>query len=116
MIRQQAPIFGACFDQAKSNFNTLPMSPNNFSQNAERMQNQIDGSLKNLFKNDIRGSFLIDIKYRGLNELVENFFTLYDFSYPEGQIITGVGAYHEYDICKHIVGIHKANTIFFTAE
>ena len=44
----------------------LPMLPNNFSQIAERIQRKNNRSLKDLFKNDIRGSFLIDIKYRVL--------------------------------------------------
>ena len=50
------------------------MLPNNFSQIAERIQRQNNRSLKELFKNDIRGSFLIDIKYRVFNAIAKKFF------------------------------------------
>ena len=92
------------------------MLPNNFSQIAERIQRQNNRSLKELFKNDIRGSFLIDIKYRVLNAIAEKFFELYDFRWSDERMVTGIGPEPEYDICKHIVGVHKANTIFLTTE
>ena len=91
------------------------MLPNNFSQIAERIQRQNNRSLKDLFKNDIRGSFLIDIKYRVFNVIGEKCLTLYDFNWSDERMVTGIGPEPEYDICKHIVGVHKANTIFLTA-
>lgn len=94
----------------------LPMLPNNFSQIAERIQRQNNRSLKELFKNDIRGSFLIDIKYRVFNAIAEKFFELYDLRWSDERMVTGIGTEPEYDICKHIVGVHKANTIFLTAD
>ena len=90
----------------------LPMLPNNFPQIAERIQRQNNRSLKDLFKNDIRGSFLIDIKYRVFNVIAERFFELYDLRWSDERMVTGIGPEPEYDICKHIVGVHKANTIF----
>ena len=92
------------------------MLPNNFSQIAERIQRQNNRSLKELFKNDIRGSFLIDIKYRVFNAIAEKFFELYDLRWSDERMVTGIGPEPEYDICKHIVGVHKANTIFLTTE
>lgn len=92
------------------------MLPNNFSQIAEQIQRQNNRSLKELFKNDIRGSFLIDIKYRVLNAIAEKFFELYDLRWSDERMVTGIGPEPEYDICKHIVGVHKANTIFLTAD
>ena len=94
----------------------LPMLPNNFSQIAERIQRQNNRSLKDLFKNDIRGSFLINIKYRVFNVIGEKCLTLYDFRWSDERMVTGNGPAPEYDICKHIVGVHKANTIFLTAD
>ena len=94
----------------------LPMLPNNFSQIAERIQRQNNRSLKDLFKNDIRGSFLIEIKYRVFNAIAEKFFELYDLRWSDERMVTGIGPEPEYDICKHIVGVHKANTIFLTAD
>ncbi len=92
------------------------MLPNNFSQITERIQRQKNRSLKELFKKDIRGFFLIDIKYRVLNAIGENFLTVYDFSWSEERMVTGVGPEPEYDICKHIVGVHRSNTIFLATE
>ena len=69
-----------------------------------------------MFKNDIRGSFLIDIKYRVFNAIAEKFFELYDLRWSDERMVTGIGPEPEYDICKHIVGVHKANTIFLTTE
>ena len=92
------------------------MLPNNFSQIAERIQRLNNRSLKELFKNDIRGSFLIDIKYRVLNAIAEKFFELYDLRWSDERMVTGIGPEPEYDIYKHIVGVHKANTIFLTTE
>lgn len=92
------------------------MLPNNFSPIAERIQRQNNRSLKELFKDDIRGSFLIDIKYRVLNAIGPTLLSLYDFNFSEERMVTGVGPEPEYDICKHIVGVHRANTIFLTTD
>ena len=91
----------------------IPTLPKNVVEQIQRKNNR---SLKDLFKNDIRGSFLIEMKYRVLNELGESFFTLYDFSWSDEHMVTGNGPEPEYDICKHIVGVHRSNTIFFTPE
>lgn len=91
----------------------VPTLPKNVVEQIQRKNNR---SLKDLFKNDIRGSFLIEMKYRVLNELGESFLTLYDFSWSDERMVTGNGPEPEYDICKHIVGVHRSNTIFFTPE
>ena len=91
----------------------IPTLPKNVVEQIQRKNNR---SLKDLFKNDIRGSFLIEMKYRVLNELGESFLTLYDFSWSDERMVTGNGPEPEYDICKHIVGVHRSNTIFFTPE
>ena len=92
------------------------MLPNNFLQITERIQRQNNRTLKELFKDDIRGSFLIDIKYRVLNAIGQTILSLYDFNFSEERMVTGVGPEPEYDICKHIVGVHRANTIFLTTD
>lgn len=92
------------------------MLPNNFLQITERIQRQNNRTLKELFKDDIRGSFLIDIKYRVLNAIGQTILSLYDFNFSEERMVTPGDSAPEYDICKHIVGVHRANTIFLTAE
>lgn len=94
----------------------LPTLSNNFSQIAERIQRQNNRSLKELFKNDIRGPFLIEIKYRVLDAIGANLSRFYDLRWAEERMVTGGESGPEYDICKHIIGAHRANTIFFTAE
>ena len=94
----------------------LPMLSNNALQYAEQIQKQNDRLLKELFKDDIRGPFLIDVKYRVIAAIGEKFFTLYDFNLSKERIITGYTQIPEYDICNHIVGVHRSNTIFFTSE
>lgn len=92
------------------------MLPNNFLQITERIQRQNNRILKELFRDDIRGSFLIDIKYRVLNAIGQTLLKLYDFSFSEEQMVTPGDSAPEYDICKHIVGVHRANMIFLSAE
>lgn len=92
------------------------MLSNNFSQITERIRRQNDRTLKELFKEDIRGPFLIDIKYRVLNAIEQTLLYLYDFNFSEERMVTPGDSAPEYDICKHIVGVHRANTIFLTTE
>lgn len=92
------------------------MMPNNCSPMMEQIQRQINRTLKELFKDDIKGSFLIEIKSRVVNAIGEKILNLYDFSFPKERIVTPGDSNSEYDICKHIVGVHRSNTIFLTAE
>lgn len=42
----------------------------------------------------------------------ENLIKYYDFRWSEERTVIGIGEAAEYDICKMIVGIHKAKSIF----
>ena len=88
-LRHKPRFFGAFFDNIRRISEN--MLPNNFSQIAERIQRQNNRSLKELFKNDIRGSFLIDIKYRVFNAIAEKFFELYDLRWSDERMVTGIG-------------------------
>ena len=92
------------------------MFQNNSLQITERIQRQKNRTLRKLFKDDISGSFLIDIKYRVLDAIGQTLLSLYDFNFSEERMVTPGDSAPEYDICKHIVGVHRANTIFLTAE
>ena len=94
------------------------MLPNDFFTITKNIEQQNNRTLKELFKGYIKGSFLIDIKYRVIKELGEKLLTLYDFNFQHhiNDLVTPKDTNSEYDICKHIVGVHRANTIFFTSE
>lgn len=74
-------------------------------------QNNI--ALKRIFKGKIKGCFLIDVKDRVMKALgFDNLIKYYDFHWSEERSVTGLGGAVEYDICRMIVGIHKAKSIF----
>lgn len=76
-------------------------------------QNNI--ALKSVFEGRIKGYFLIDVKERVMKALgLENLIKYYDFRWSDARMITGVGEAAEYDICRMIVGIHKAYSIFLS--
>lgn len=76
-------------------------------------QNNI--ALKRMFKGKIKGYFLIDMKDRVMKELgLDNLIKYYDFRWSEEKSVTGIGGSAEYDICRMIVGIHKARSIFLS--
>ena len=94
------------------------MLPNDFFEITKAVEHRNNRTLKELFKGYIKGSFLIDIKYRVIEELGEKLLTLYDFSLQRhiNDLVTPKDTNAEYDICKHIVGVHRANTIFLKSE
>ena len=76
---------------------------------------QNDIVLKKVFKGKIKGNFLIDIKNQVMEKLgIENFIKYYGFGFSEERMVTGIGEAAEYDICRMIVGIHRAKTIFLS--
>ena len=94
------------------------MLPNDFFTITKNIEQQNNRTLKELFKGYIIGSFLIDIKYRVIKELGEKLLTLYDFNFQHhiNDLVTPKDTNSEYDICKHIVGVHRANTIFLQVK
>ncbi len=90
------------------------MLPNNELVN--QIQQQKDHTLKELFKHDIKGSFLMDIKYRVISAMGKALLHLYDLAPSSERMVTAGDSAPEYDICKHIVGIHRANTVFLSSD
>lgn len=78
---------------------------------------QNNDALKRVFKGRIKGCFLIDIKDQVLKDLgLESLMKYYDFRWSNERMITGIGEAAEYDICRMIVGIHKAHSIFLSDD
>lgn len=88
----------------------------NFQRQIEQINNMNQRTLKDMFRNEIRGSFLIDIKCRVQAIIAPVIFQLYDFNFTEEKMLTGSDNCIEYEICKAVIGVHHANTIFLTKE
>lgn len=78
---------------------------------------QNNTALKRIFGERIRKNFLIQIKEQVLKELgFENLMRYYDLRWSDEEMITGNGEAPEYDICRMIVGIHRAYSIFLSRQ
>ncbi len=85
--------------------------------NLKAVAEQNNSVLRRIFKEKIRGYFLIDIKNLVLEALGwENLIKYYDFSWSEVRMITGIGEAAEFDICRMIVGIHRSHSIFLSDD
>ena len=93
-------------------FTPLPfMDPHTIKNIAE----QNDTALKRIFGEKIRKNFLMQIKEQVLKKLgFDNLMKYYDFRWSDVEMVTGVGEAPEYDICRMIVGIHRAYSIFLS--
>lgn len=84
-----------------------------FMPDLEVIAEQNNTALKRVFMGKIKGYFLIDVKDRVMKALgFDNLIKYYDFRWSEERSVTGIGGAAEYDICRMIVGIHKAKSIF----
>ena len=87
------------------------MDPHTIKNIAE----QNDTALKRIFGEKIRKNFLMQIKEQVLKKLgFDNLMKYYDFRWSDVEMVTGVGEAPEYDICRMIVGIHRAYSIFLS--
>ncbi|MBD5554520.1 MAG: hypothetical protein HDQ95_04015 [Roseburia sp.] len=97
------------------NFSVLPVvDPHTVLKNIAEQNNV---ALKHVFGKRIRGNFLIKIKDQVLKELgPENLRKYFNFYWSDVEMITGTGEAPEYDICRMIVGIHRAYSIFLSKQ
>lgn len=88
----------------------FPLGPN-----LRLIAEQNNTVLKQIFNGKIKGYFLIDVKDQIMKELgIDNLIKYYDFRWSDVRMITGIEEAAEYDICRMIVGIHKAHSIFLS--
>ncbi len=88
-----------------------------FMPDLRAVAEQNNEALKRVFKGRIKGYFLIDIKDQVMKDLgLDNFMKYYDFRWSDERMITGIGEAAEYDICRMIVGIHRAHSIFLSSD
>lgn len=85
---------------------------NSLNESVARITQETNKALRHIFGNQIKGTFLIEIKEKVLHTLGEEMFKYYDFSLSMEKSIQGTSSEMEYDVCRHIVGIHNFNLIF----
>ena len=94
----------------------FPNNPLDFQKSVENFSRITDKAFKDIFKGEIRGSFLIEIMSKVNTALGPYLFQLYDFNLNNEKLATGFGGTFEYEICKIIIGIHHADTVFLTED
>ena len=82
----------------------------------DEFKRQSDRSLQHKFGGQIKGNFLISIKDRIMRLLGMEIPNCYDLRITEEKLLDHSIEQVDYDICRHIVGIHRSNLIFETIE
>ncbi|MBD5551484.1 MAG: hypothetical protein HDQ96_09950 [Lachnospiraceae bacterium] len=83
----------------------------------KNISEQNDIALRHVFEGRIRSNFLIIMKDQVLRELgPENLMKYYDLHWSDMRMIKGIGEALEYDVCRMIVGIHRAYSIFLSKQ
>lgn len=87
------------------------------SRQIEKFIQENDKALKQLFGGKIKGNFLISTKYKVVNAIGASIDNYYDLQMSLDKFIAqNMDTAVEYDICQHIVGIHRSNLIFLTDD
>ena len=89
----------------------------NIQNQMKKFNKENNKALRNLFRNDIKGNFLIKI----LEKIRLNYSDVYKYyenplNVNIENILQGMDDKIDYDVCCHIVGIHKSNTLFLSDE
>ncbi len=87
------------------------MINNLFLQSFEEMRKENDKALGHLFAGKIKANFLLDIKRRAQEQIGNDIQKYFDFSISTEKLISGMddAATIDYEICKYIIGVHRAN-------
>lgn len=94
----------------------MELNPSKY-QNQKQFIKDTDKVLRELFKGEIKGNFLIKIYHEVSNKLgVNGLIKYYPLTLTMENSITGNTSNPEFEICKHIVGLHKSNMIFVSDE
>ena len=85
-----------------------------FHNSMENFRKETDKALRSLFSGKIMGTFLIEMKYKVLEILGNEIYNYYNFQVSEKEMVTMDLDMPDFDICRHIVGLHRSNLIFAT--
>ncbi len=93
--------------------------PDPFSASYDHIQRLVstsDQRLKEIFAGRIRGSFLTEMSYRILETDLFRLEQDFNLCPTPQEILMGLTDAVHYEVCCHIVGIHRANTAFLPQE
>ena len=90
------------------------MIDNPFLQSLEKMQKEFDKALGHLFAGKIKANVLMDIKRRIQDSIGNDIHKYFDFDLSTEKMVAGLddAATIDYEICRHIVGVHRSNLVF----
>ena len=71
-----------------------------------------DKALRRLFSKQIKGSFLMKMMHAVRTKMGEDLFKYYDLQVTHEKLVTTGMDSFDYDICRHIVGVHRSNMVF----
>ena len=80
----------------------------------EKMIRETNKRLRSLFSGKIKGTFLIEMKHRVLTLLGSEISKYYNLEISDKELATMNFDMPDFDICRHIVGLHRSNLIFAT--
>lgn len=86
-----------------------------FNEQMKQINEVIIKSIRNIFKNEIKETFLLKI-FNMIKEKYPNLYNYYSdiLNFNFENILQGPNNSMDYDICCHIVGIHKSNMLFLS--
>lgn len=87
-----------------------------FQNSMDSFIRENDKSLRRMFSGKIKGNFLTAIKNSVSCMLGPDIFKYYDMQLTDEKLFSTGFEKPDFDICHHIVGIHRSNLIFNTEE
>lgn len=93
----------------------IPIEPFKY-HNINEFKKDQDKALKNIFRGEINGSFLIKILYNVIDKLGNELINYYPRTLTVENSLSGNQNIAEYDICRMIVGLNKSNMIFIDKD
>ena len=96
----------------------IPINPFKYQvpNGGKLFQKDQDIAIRNIFKNEIKGSFLTRLRHRIEDSLGGNLRKYYPSTLTMENSLSGNTELWEIDICKHIIGLHNSNTIFMNND
>lgn len=82
----------------------------------EDFKRKSDKALQHKFAGQIKGNFLIAIKKAILKQIMPEIANYYDLTMTDEKLVSNGNEMVDYDICRHIVGIHRSKLIFETID
>lgn len=82
----------------------------------DELKRKSDKALQHKFSRRIKGNFLIATKESVMRQLGVEIVKYYDLTLTDEKLVSNGNEAVDYDICRHITGIHRSNLIFETID